>query len=339
MARHYTPLIDREGLWKFQTATPLAGLNTKYLPQLNYNCRGRSISSSYSGTKIELTVSQHIVQGLFSGTFIRNVNEDGEVIMKSVREQFNNRVWSAFSRLIEKRYHRHISFSPAMPASFIGEESILTANGDLIFPLLAGDHFLGAIRVKQGASLASEERHSMQSIFNKVGSALLDASDSLNRMETDSPPEARKYSFNLIGGGIESRRKLALNIHDVLGGWSFVSWNDSGITDWSQADMENLATVTVFIPDVLELSPEERQKLISLRKLPISLQPNLIVGSSEALSQYATSQTLEQEFASLFSETSIFTEQLPKDYLRLKEVLEMLMDKEQNSAKVEQIFS
>lgn len=259
--------------------------------------------------------------------------------MKSVQEQFNYRVWSAFSRLVEKRYHRNIAFSPAMSAEDFGKEYILTTNGDLILPLYAGEHFLGAIRVKQGGTLSNDERQAIQKMFSKVGSALLDASDSLNRMESNEGQETKKYTCNLIGGGHELRHKIATNLHEVLGSWSLVPWTDSGIAHWNNEDMEDLANICIYVRDILELSPQERQQLLTLRKLPSALRPHLMIGSFESLNQYVDDQLLDPEFAILFSETTIFTEQMPKDYLRLKEVLEMLVGDENRPAPVEQIFS
>ena len=68
--------------------------------------------------------------------------------MMYVSEQFNHRVWLAFSRLIEKRYHRSIRFSPAMNALDLGREFIVSKNGDLMVPLMAQSQFLGCILVK-----------------------------------------------------------------------------------------------------------------------------------------------------------------------------------------------
>ena len=259
--------------------------------------------------------------------------------MKSVREQFNHRVWSAFSRLVEKRYRRHIAFSPAMNADDFGKEYIINSFGDLVLPLFAGEHFLGAIRVKQGGSLPIDDLKAIQKMFSKVGSALLDASESLNKMETQEPSESKKYALNLIGGGVDGRHRIASNIHEVLGSWSLVPWKDSGIAHWNTEDMEDLANICIYVRDILELSPQEQQQLLTLRKLPLEMRPHLIVGSTRALVQYGEEKLVEPELASLFSETAIFTDQMPKDYLHLKEVLEMLLEDEKRPTPIEQVFN
>lgn len=255
--------------------------------------------------------------------------------MKSVSEQFNHRVWTAFSRLIEKRYHRNIGFSPAMSAEYLEKDFILSGNGDLVVPLFAGEHFLGAIKVKQGGSLPTQEVRSIQMMFNKVGSALLDASESLNKMESDESKERRKFSVNLVGGGYEARHKLATNIHEILGSWSLVPWTDAGIAHWNTDDMEDLADICIYVRDIFELSPEERRQLLTLGRLPQALRPHLIVGSYRPLVDYVNEKAIEPEIAALFSEASIFVDQMPKDYLRLQEVLEMLFDIEERPTQEE----
>ncbi len=255
--------------------------------------------------------------------------------MKSVREQFNHRVWTAFSRLIEKRYHRNISFTPAMSADYLGKEFILNSNGDLLVPLFAGDHFLGAIKVKQGGSLAAQDLNAIQVMFHKVGSALLDASESLNKMESDETKDRKKFSINLVGGGFEARHKLATHIQEVLGSWSLVPWTDAGIAHWNTDDMEDLAEICIYVRDIFELSPQEGQQLLTLGRLPQALRPHLIVGSYRPLSDYLKEKSIEPEIAALFSEASVFVDQMPKDYLRLQEVLEMLFEVEDRPSKDE----
>lgn len=213
-----------------------------------------------------------------------------------------------------------------MSADDFGKDIVINKYGDLIVPLFAGEHFLGALRVKKGSSLGEEEQLSIQNMFTKVGSALLDASLSLNRQESQDTIESRKHIINLIGGTDGQRHQLAIRVQELLGAWSFVSWTDSGIAQWNTEDMDDLANITIYIRDILELSPKERQQLSTLQKLPSSLRPHLIIGSDRAISQYLQDSTLEPEFQASLAMTSIFTEQLPKDYLRLREVLEMLME-------------
>lgn len=259
--------------------------------------------------------------------------------MKSVREQFNHRVWTAFSRLIEKRYHRNIGFSPAMSAEYLGKDYILNNNGDLVVPLFAGDHFLGAIKVKQGGTLENQEVKTIQAMFHKVGTALLDASESLNKIESDEDTkERKKISINLIGGGFEARHKLASSIHETLGSWSLVPWTDAGIAHWNTDDMEDLADICIYVRDIFELTPQEQKQLLTLGRLPQAMRPHLIVGSYRPLADYVEEKSVDPEIAALFSEASIFVDQMPKDYLRLQEVLEMLFEIDDRPLKEEKIL-
>jgi hypothetical protein len=256
--------------------------------------------------------------------------------MKVEKEPLNLRIWTAFSRLIEKRYRRNIGFSPAMSASNLGSDFILSGNGDLIVPLFAKEHFLGAIRVKEGGTLENHEMKAIQEMFQKVGSALLDASASLNKIEAEEGPKAsKKQSVNLVGGGFESRHKLATVAHEVLGTWSMVPWTDSGISHWNTDDLDDLAELTLYIRDIFELTPYERTQLLTIIKLPPSLRPHLIVGSCRPLSDYTEELSVEPELASLFADTTLFVDQAPKEYLRLREVLEMLFGVQAGSAQSE----
>jgi hypothetical protein len=251
------------------------------------------------------------------------------VKMKVGKEPFNQRVWTAFSRLIEKRYHRNIGFSPAMSVDYLGKQEIITKSGDLVVPLFAGEHFLGAIRVKKGGSLTEVEITAIREMFQKVGAALLDASNSLN--EADAEVERKdgpKHLINIVGGGFESRHRLATDIHETLQSWSLVPWTDAGIAHWNTDDMEDLSNISLYVRDIFELSPKERQQLLALARLPESLRPHIVVGSYRPLMDYVEEQAVEGELANLFSKSSVFVDQVPKEYLRLKEVLEMLFGRD-----------
>lgn len=248
--------------------------------------------------------------------------------MSSSKEQFNRRVWTAFSRLIEKRYHRNIGFLPAVSAEYLTKEISVSANGDLIVPLFVGEFFWGAIRVKQGGTLSPTEVESLQKMFDKIGYALLDASESLNEQENSEIKDHPKHSVSMIGGGFEARHQLAVQIHETLKSWSLVSWKDAGLAYWNTDDFEDLSKVSIYVRDILELAPKERQQLLTLSRLPHSMRPHLIVGSYRPLAEYVQENILEQDLADAFAKINIFVDQMPKDYLRLAEVLEMLFERE-----------
>lgn len=247
--------------------------------------------------------------------------------MMYVSEQFNHRVWLAFSRLIEKRYHRSIRFSPAMNALDLGREFIVSKNGDLMVPLMAQSQFLGCILVKQGGSMETESMREIQGIIEKIGSVLLDINSSAEseRVVENILLEQKKHLISLVGGDLEMRRKVALRIQDILGSWSMLPWADAGMAQWNTDDMSSLSDICIFIPELSELSPLERQQLTILAKLPDTMRPHLILCSSKPLSEGVRDLSVEPELASPFASSSLFIDQLPQEPLRLKEVLEMLL--------------
>lgn len=247
--------------------------------------------------------------------------------MMYVSEQFNHRVWLAFSRLIEKRYNRSIRFSPAMNALDLGKEFIVSKSGDLMVPLMAQSQFLGCILVKQGGSMETESMREIQGIIEKIGSVLLDINSSA---ENEKVVEnlllgQKKHLISLVGGELELRRKVASRIQDILGSWSMLPWADAGMAQWNTDDMSSLSDICIFIPELSELSPLERQHLTILAKLPETMRPHLILCSSKPLSEGVRNHSVEPELASLFASSSLFIDQLPQEPLRLKEVLEMLL--------------
>jgi len=247
--------------------------------------------------------------------------------MMYVNEQFNHRVWLAFSRLIEKRYLRNIRFSPAMNALDLGKEFIIAKSGDLMVPLMSKSQFLGCILVKQGGSLEESAMREIQNIIEKIGSVLLDVESTVeSERKVDSLLlDKKKQLVSLVGGNLEMRQRAAAGIQDILGSWSMLPWADAGMAQWNTDDMSSLSDICIFIRDLAELSALERQQLATLARLPDSMRPHLILCSAKPLSEGVKDQSVESELASLFASSSLFVDQLPQESLRLKEVLEMLL--------------
>jgi len=247
--------------------------------------------------------------------------------MMHVSEQFNHRVWQAFSRLIEKRYHRNIRFSPAMNALDLGREFIIGKGGDLLVPLMSKNQFLGCILVKQGGTLETSAMREIQGIIEKIGSVLLDVGTTMESdIEVESPLlDQKKHLVNLIGGSFDFRQKVASRIQDILGSWSMLPWADAGMAQWNTDDMSSLSDICIFIKELSELSPLERQQLVLLARLPETMRPHLILCTSKPLTDGVQNQTVDPELASLFTSSSLFIDQLPQEPLRMREVLEMLL--------------
>lgn len=244
-----------------------------------------------------------------------------------VNEQFNHRVWLGFSRLIEKRYRCRIRFSPAMNALDLGREFIVNKSGDLVVPLMSTNQFLGCILVKQGGSLEPQIMKDVQSIIGKMGSVLLDMDSPVDE-ERDASPllvEQKKHCINLIGGTLDGRQRVASNIQDILGSWSMLPWADAGMAQWNTDDMGSLSEICIFIRDLQELSPLEKQQLVLLGRLPDSMRPHLILCTTRPLTEGLQGESVDAELVSLFASTSLFIDQLPEESLRLKGVLEMLL--------------
>lgn len=249
--------------------------------------------------------------------------------MKNSLDPFDHQIWVAFGRLIEKRFQCHIGFSSALDVDHMGRELIVTSSGDVLIPLIIENQFFGTLRVKEGADLAPEDIESIREIFQKMGESFVEGSRDLRSHE--EPFEVlpvRKQLINLVGGDLDSRLKLTTEIHETLKSLSLVSWGDAGMDSWNGDDLQNLENICIYIKDIFDLSPKEQQQLKALTKTPHSQRPQLLVASGRPLRDYIEDGMVDAELAQIFSETVLFVEQMPKEYLLLKEVLEMLLDRD-----------
>lgn len=242
------------------------------------------------------------------------------------REQFNYHVWMSLSRIIEKRYHRFIGFSPAIDSLDLTKDFILSRHGDLYIPILNKNEFFGCIHIRQGASLEIKDINSIHSMVQEVVHVLLDLNAPYSTVEKfESLYENKKHLINLVGGSYEETQKISCHIQDILNSWSLLPWSDAGMANWNSEEMKSLSDISIYIRDILELSPLERQQLIVLGKLPISMRPHLILCSSKPLEEHLKENEVEEELLEIFSNSVLYTEQLIQNPLHTKEVLEMLL--------------
>ncbi len=243
------------------------------------------------------------------------------------REQFNYHVWMSLSRIIEKRYHRYIGFSPTIDSLDLDKDYITNRNGDLYIPILNKNEFFGSIHIRQGGTLENKDIKSIYSMIQDIGHVLLDLNAPYSKVEEfESHYDHKKQLINIIGGTPELTQKLACQIQDTLNAWSLLPWSDAGMANWNSDEMRSLSDICIYIRNILELSPIERQQLIVLGKLPSSMRPHLILCSPKPLTEYLVENVLEAEIVELFSKSTLMVEQLPQNSLHTREVLEMLLN-------------
>ncbi len=211
------------------------------------------------------------------------------------------------------------------------KDLIITTKGDLIIPIFSEAHFLGAIQIKQGGTLDEQSIISIREMLEQIGSILLEPVESSFDLEREFKVEKNKYIINLIGEGNELRQKIAVELYQTWGSWSLLPWSESGISHWTIEELEDLSGICIYVSDISELPLEEIQQLFTLTQMPKSMRPHLIVGSQMPLSELTKNIPLLPDWIEAISKRTIFIDQMPKEHLRLRQVLEMLFEEKSNS--------
>lgn len=234
----------------------------------------------------------------------------------------------SLSRIIEKRYHRYIGFSPTLDSQDLEKEYIVNKNGDLIIPIISNNLFYGSVTVRQGGALDHQEIKVIYSMIQNIGPDLLDVNASYSKVEEIEAlyDDNKKLIFNLVGKDLELAQKVASHIQSAIGSWSLLPWADAGMANWNSEEMRSLSDICIYVKDLLELSPVERQQLVKLARLPNSMRPHLIIRSSIPLQDCLQAKQIEEDIVEIFSKSTFFLDQLPQDTLQLAETLEMLLN-------------
>lgn len=254
--------------------------------------------------------------------------------MQNAPDYFNQRLWIALGRLIEHRYQRNIRFLPAVMAEAVNEEFTLTKNGDVVIPLRSGVEYLGALRIKQGGSLHEEQVQEIRQMLHKIEVILLEVRESRTFLKEEGSAKGRisekKQKIQLIGGSLEERKKLAMDLHTQLRTTSFISWGDLRPQESVVSEWHDLQDTIIYVPEVNDLSPLELQNLWELVSMPEESGPHMIIGTLRVGGGESSLGSIFDKIQREFQNSLIFVDQMPKEYLLLKEVLAMLLSRSED---------
>lgn len=138
-------------------------------------------------------------------------------------------------------------------------------------------------------------------------------------------PDFQTHLVILEGARLDLLERTARQIHDLAGHWAMVNYNDirSHIQSWK--DIMDLGPITVFVSDVLDLSPMEREWVLELQyQTQNEDAPLFVVGSLRSLRSLVNSGNLEFHHMERMQRSIISMPQLSLDSEQRKETLELL---------------
>jgi hypothetical protein len=119
--------------------------------------------------------------------------------------------------------------------------------------------------------------------------------------------------------------QAAIDVHEMVGSWAFLMWSDIKPRLKSIADLAKLGRCTVFISDVLDLEPEERDLIERFVKLQAPEMPVLVVGSRKSLITLVAEGLIDEGLAESLSGLTMNLDMIPQIKGALRDCVELLV--------------
>lgn len=247
--------------------------------------------------------------------------------------------------LLKHRYGKglEVRFVVDSTLSKLSAESATVSSGDLFIPIQMHGTFLGLARVPSVQDLPSTSIDAITEVVRLI------LEPALYRRYLDGKPaesvvEGESGQIQLIHGGrpdtsgeVQPKaillfshnpyriNRVALRLHETTERWALLRFTDMK-TFGSVREIEALGKATIFVEDLLQLSPEEIIILAQyLRTANSDEHPVIVIGSTRNLAEIEACNAYPVEITSELSRFNAELDRWPQDEPTLKLALELCL--------------
>lgn len=224
---------------------------------------------------------------------------------------------------------------------------------DMLIPIFQDQLFLGVAIVKKAIEIESEQHLALSSLVKKTLTPLLYSEfqeihqnnfpvnslpfvrpDVSSYVSPDVIPETKQNRIISqvihLNGVPERILKVAHQIHELENRWGFVPLKNLNVSfdrhsNQSLEEVKKLGSMTIFIPDILELNLKQQLFLAKYQKqVRDEESPLIIVGSNLQLEKMANHPGMSMEFLIALDQVTFEVNKAPVLNAQLKEAAELM---------------
>lgn len=259
---------------------------------------------------------------------------------------------TSFERLkgiLKTRYGRGIELNFLVNTENANSDSNSTRlkEGSLLIPIHSHGHFLGMAKIPDAQTLPETSQSAITEIVRLIlEPALYNAF--LNRSEDNASAGTHHVGLHIVDATLQTSLdqdrspivlitssnphrvpRVAQQAHEAMNRWAFVNWKDIRSQIRTSKDLRDLGAMSIFIDDVLTLTPDEKQTLDTwFASSQSDSQPALIVGTTMTWQELKEQEILPSLLLHDAGFRQIQADRLPADRRFCEEAIKLLLDKE-----------
>ncbi len=245
--------------------------------------------------------------------------------------------------LVDEKFQKNLEFKTLVSADLFTSQSCekseaIVSGNSLLMPFFYNSQHLLTAEIEDGAELNSEDREALTSMvhlvldpviigwhlshMNFTPDSFVQQSISGSAITLKPLSLSRTDTFILEGGRPQTMHKVAFELHDLKGNWSFLSWSQISSSVQTVQDLKDLGQVTVFIEDIGMLKDDELKLIEEFLELQLDESPLIIIGTMVPFKTLVESSALSERMIELLRNQLILVDALPLKMTLLREVLE-----------------
>jgi hypothetical protein len=249
--------------------------------------------------------------------------------------------------ILHSRYGKGLELSFLNEVGFVQEQqgSTFEKDGKLCIPIFSNNKFLAVAKVTDGQVLPSSSKDAVTELvrlilepalynwcLNRQEESLIQEAKSLTEFGVESSSDSTSDSVSspvvLLHSQNPTRTsRLAFDVHEQLGRWAFVNWNDVKSQIRTVKELRSMGAMTIFVPDILDLAPEEKDILNNwCLQIGHRADPALILGTTLSYIELSEMKALPLALSQRAGMYQIDGDRLPADRRFYREALSMLLD-------------
>ena len=206
----------------------------------------------------------------------------------------------------------------------------MTEETNLVVPIISeGDHLATAV-IHEATDMKLEDRNVVSDLVRLV------LTPTLEKFRPTFATESQEFGFEraphgslflLESGNSALVRRVSLQIHELLGSWAFLKYEDVFEHLSTSEDLKSLGPMTILMPDVLSLSQFEQTLLVEYsQKAERKEDPFLIMTSTMPLKRIQETRSYNQELLLYLAHHRLNLDAVPLSAGLLKQTLELIFD-------------
>lgn len=207
----------------------------------------------------------------------------------------------------------------------------LIEHDNLLVPVLHQGEHLGTAVIHQGVDLKMQDQVILSELIRVMLTPALDdlripgPSPQASEFKFANSPDSAVFLLESVNPAFI--RRVAVQIHEILGSWSFVKYEEIFQHIECVQDFQGLGPMTMLLPDLSILSQFEQALIFEHSQKAFRNQhPFLIIPSANNLHKIVRQKSLHQGLVEVLERHRLNLDAIPQQANLLKETLQLIFD-------------